>query len=310
MAGYRLTFDGSLNERKDVAQAIGNSSLSQQIVYTPSRWDNIVDLSNTMKGDFDQQPNTYLEGWYNGSSPGTINHAGGNAEIIPLNISNSHYFFMTPQYAGGFSGTIEVRVKARNNGFPWVNMFINISGINGDRSLNSSGGTAISGSVNVANAWTTYSYPFTIVGTTRYIRVGFVSNVLANKGYDVDYIKIYQSGGVSIAPSTFIAGVAPTGGVAETASPSTIVDGQSAIAGAPKLFGAKIVHAASEVFSAKYLPPATVSQDAEAKVSKEKYITATATSISVEAEGLGGADKLGAGRTSIVVENVPGTVEN
>ena len=71
-----------------------------------------------------------------------------------------------------------------------------------------------------------------------------------------------------------------------------------------------MVHDLSDIVEAKYLPPADATQDAELSMSESKYFTATAISVSVEGEGLGSAESILGGKTSVIIENAPETVEN
>jgi len=301
MAGYKLTFDGSLVERRDVAQVASASSLVEASITSPVNWDTMNPIQNL---DFNNTstpiPNTYTDGWFTGAS--TPAYSGGIVQLT-LAVFATHMFY-TPNI--GSNITWEVRFRTSNGGDL---LSVNRKNLSTPNRTRSEWGGATS--IYTANSTTSFViHSGTYVNSDPNQALQFNFDSFNSAWVEIDYIKITVSGSVTITPATNVNGVAPAGGVATVASPSTIIDGQASFAGVPKLFGAKVVHDASDVLSAKYLPPATSIQDAESKLSKSKYITATATSISVESEGLGGAEKLGAGKTSIVVENIPATVEN
>lgn len=232
MAGYRIEFDGSLNERLNVTQSTGNSSLTADAIV--------------------QEP------------------VGGG---YLYSFGTSHF------WANGI------------NGFAGYGIAVYFGGVIADPAGQPSGTTVYT------NGIYTY-YRGTLQLTTS----------------DFQYYSIRReyvgSGPVTISNLTDTEGVAPTGGIATLASPTTITNGQSGLSNPAKLFGARVVHDMIEVSKAKYLPSADATQDAEASISDTEFFTATDTSVSVEAEGLSGPERLIGGKTSVIIENVANTVEN
>jgi len=340
MAGYKLTFDGSLVERRDVAQvtSVGNLSDLTVVQFAPSNWET-PSVGDPYAGGLGVMPVIeYLTttpipaGYTNYNSKGN----SGSGVVDITSYSGGIAYFNCQQnngapfgshnagianfaYPTSLTGNYDFSIRVQGISASWraLSIYRAVEGTNGAGRHSSNSRQLIQLLTQASGfpaGFQIFNWNLTLTAL-EYITIelaGQSTQVTPSTLYAVDYIRASQTtgGAVSITPSTFTNGVVPTGGIATIASPSTIIDGQASFAGVPKLFGAKVVHDASDVLSAKYLPPATSIQDAESKLSKSKYITATATSISVESEGLGGAEKLGAGKTSIVVENIPATVEN
>ena len=244
MAGYRITFDGSLNERKDVPQVTAGNSLTSSTQNSP-----VDPAADSWEMGVTYPSNT--TSWPGGTMPNVYGRAG---LTVPTN-SNGSTITTSPSSNGVFGEGIEFWTPTNNIC------------------------RAPAGALQIS--------------------------------WEIDYIRVFTSSGVvTITPSTVTPGVAPTGGTATTATPSTIQDGSAGAAGPAKLFGAKVVHDSSDIVQAKYLPPADNSQDAEATVSSSEIITATATTLSVESEGLGGAEKLAAQDTALTVKEFTDAVEN
>jgi len=311
MAGYRITFDGSLNERKNIPQSTAASSLLNTVQVSPASWDNITSISTQNYTSFSPVvPNAYTEGtWQGGGWTAGPFYAGGNVNgtIGPL----SAPFFITPNLTGIYNVKIRMKVFSGSN---WLLSLTKPTSGGATRNMENtfaSGSTSLQ-ALNGTNIGNFHTYDFgdhslsnQWFGLQLY---NFDFSVARN--IEIDYVLITQGGAVTITPSTFVPGVAPAGGIATVASPLTITNGQSGLSNPAKLFGAKVVHDLSDILEAKYLPSADATQDADLSMSDTEFFTATTTSISVEAEGLGGPDKLRGGDTSVIVENVANTVEN
>lgn len=320
MAGYRITFDGSLNERKNLVQSTGNTSLTLTgpSTISPANWGT---TSTPISSLFSQQSNvgagTVIPAGYYFCTSETVavNYSGGSplaAAYAAISPAKEVYFFTS------------VHNGAINWDVSWGSFnpdsYLSIYKASGARTVgNAQAGTLLFDSFP-SSAPNLNGVPFAIApsttGSTTLSNEYIMIKHRQNSGSTLNWLyNVYITGAgavnpVSIFPATNIEGVAPSGGVATAASPSTILDGQGTLASAPKLFGARVVHDSIEVIDAKYLPAADVSEDAQLDARNTKIITATATSLSVEAEGLGGAERLEAGETSLVVEEHLGAVEN
>lgn len=307
MAGYRIEFNGSLIERKNLVQSNGNSSLvavGPPSVVSPVVWDTMTPIqNNAFPGVY---PNSYTDNWFLGA-PTAISYAGGIVTIDHQWINGSQ--FITPDITTDIIW--EIRWRPTLN---WVTIGVYSKNTPPSRATNNFGVlVGLGGSYAQTATWRVDSGTFINSSNQALMFQLFAGGGgIAAAQWEIDYIKISTPGSapVTILPATNVEGVAPTGGVVTIPSPSTLVDGQGVIAGAPKLFGARVVHDSSDIMSAKYLPPADVSEDAEANARTVKIITATSTSLSVESDGLGSAERLGANDTSLIVEEHLGALEN
>jgi hypothetical protein len=310
-AGYRITFDGTLVEKRDVVQSTGNSSLTETVntVTSPSGWDSITSVSTVDYGTVPTTPipNIYTEG-ANSALTYVVgpNYAGGNltATVSP----NGSILFYSPNVTGTFNVKIRWKPSIGSN-------FLLLLHKGSAASRNFSGA-----STSLASTPPTGTGSFILQDLGTYVLTNEFFQLQVNNfvfgptssPLEIDYVIITQttSGPVSITPTTFTAGVAPTGGTGTTATPSTTQSGVASVAGPAKLFGAKVVHDSADVIEAKYLPSAQSAEDAEATVQNETIIEATSTSISVESEGLGGPEFLEASDTRLVVIEQDNATEN
>jgi len=328
MAGYRVNFDGSLNERRDVPQVASASSLLQTIVtpsLSPNDWGK-SNLSFLAKGGnpwisgwliglvgTTALANSFLRGTNSGGFPPNFSEGsvGNPAKISNFN-GSSDYYFITPNFNGnvawninygsGDDAVLEVyrsssSTRTINNGLAGTVLYTTYPATVG----------SWFGGPTITNSSATFADQFLLIRVRKTPTGSNHSLQLYFAQIDGELTSV---SGVTISPATNVNGVAPAGGISAIASPSTIVNGQSVLAGAPKLFGARVVHDTIDILEAKYLPPADASEDAQADPSAVKFITATSTSISVEGDGLGGTEKLGALETELIVEQTPGTTEN
>ena len=319
MAGYRITYDGSNVDRRDVPQATGNSSLTSVGNVAPYEF-NTNQSAASPAASYGQTPIVTGDVWslgapflsmtspitawssfpYNqqGNYNSKFEQTGGVGQTFGPNPGNSPFqmVFLIPNSLSGQSVTVEVRSIARGT----------IGEIN---PLNGKPTTGFTGPANTG-AFQTFSHTFTV--SSWGALVWFESTAIFSNHYisGIDYIRVIASTGVTIFDSTDTAGVAPSGTTGVVESVTTDTQGQAAVAGPPKDFGINVIHNASTIAEAGFLPSAQNTEDASKDVATSKIITATDTSVTVEAFGLGGAERLAAGETKIVVEDLEDTTEN
>jgi len=328
MAGYKITFDGSLNERRDVAQVTSVGSLSYLVINTlsPSKWENPANdwtIAGPSTGvgawhNYGTYPNTYDNSLaYAASTGATVSYVGGiirinNVKDLANTVSNNGIVIFTPNGIGQVN--FEIRHRCLSN-FGQMTVRVAQNAVRNVNAGTPSGGVLASRADNFStynlNTWYVDSGSYNVLAN-QWINFSFGHSNNSATTYEIDYIRITTSSGgvINITPSTPTPGVAPTGGVASSANAFTTTNGQASILGSAKLFGAKVIHDMNEIAEAKYYPPADSNQDAQLSMSETEIITATSTSLSVESEGLGGSDKLTSGSTSVIVEELLGAVEN
>jgi hypothetical protein len=311
MAGYRIAFDGSLAERKNLVQSVGNSSMTAAgapATLSPAKWDNFsggTPLAIVERPATYVHPNIYTEA-LNGTSPiFAVNYSAGDAFLAFL--LNAYYFLSQTLPAGTIDYSISTVFTSGT--IAAVQLYRSPSGA--VRSHNGQLGPGVTTLYNAVGGTHTINGSVTVDGSQSLL-LECIGGIFSVGAMRVNYIRYTQTSSVpvTIFNATNVDGAAPAGGIATVASPSTILNGQLALAGAPKLFGARVVHDSSDILEAKYLPPADVSEDAEANAKATKFITATSTTLSVESDGLGSAERLGANETSLIVEEIIGAVEN
>lgn len=296
MAGYRIEYSGAAVQRKDVPQATGNSSLTQSALVSPTSWDGQGSGTNLIpynSGDFTAGGNpgvTYR--YYHPPGVAVTMTWSGGVFSFPIG-SDDQFKFITP--AIGSAGTFSYRIGTN--------------------------GSYVTGSGAFPSGAYIYIELFTLFGggilTIQWFIFNGPSAVIYSGTFgagagtaQIDYMNVTTNSAISITPSTFTNGVAPTGGSAVTPTVTTTQAGVGATSGAPKQFGTDVKHNGITILRPRYLPPADNSQGALASVSQSKIITATATTLSVEATGLGGPEKLKAADTSVIVENLENATEN
>ena len=310
MAGYRITYDGSNVDRRDVPQMTTGSSLSGVTTFSPTSWEN--PSPGDPFGDFNPRgpaevlPNTYNASIYASASPGVVTNTGTTVTLNGI-------YYWSASTANLPVGTYNWEYRIRSTGgatFPDIQAWV--SDTTGTRTSTSGRSGTLLYSTTFPNdgAYYVFSGTATITNPNQWILFDFgfsLSNY--DRFFELDYLRITQSNTVTISESTLTQGVAPTGttGVIETVS--TDINGGNSV-GPAKEFGVVAKHDGQEVVEATYLPSAESAEDARASVTSEKIITATDTSVTVEAFGLGGAERLEGGDTRIIVEDIEDTTEN
>ena len=301
---YDIEFTGSLVDNRDlpeitVASSVTKSELTNS--YLSSDFEMNINQTVAAYGwDTTGGPATSLSTFYSpttffyaifpvsgGLLNGTYKTVSGGARVGYWAVADS---LMPPN---GTLMRVQIRTNANNN-----NSFV-ISQNN-----NSTSQTIYSsGSGN---------FSFVNIDVTLTSNGGSISAFMfGESSWQIDYIRVYTTANVAVAitPSTTIAGTEKTGGIATTFTEATTEDGSPAASGAPKEFGLSVKDGAIEVAKAKLYPSSDSAQSAGSDVTDVKVVTATTNTLDVDAEGLGGPDRLGVG-SSIVVENVSDQSEN
>jgi len=309
---FVVEFTGSLVEKRDVSQVTTGSNSLEAIsgVLSPSQWE-----FGSSKGNLSvvQTNSPYIEssaysstgGWAiysssNGQGTGFLNPQDIFRHVINYPVNNGAVSFIPPN-----GDTVyEVEFSVRKLSLFLTNVEIAAGGYNSVSSNNSSYSHISLAAGEIVTA--SFTLDPTSIGVS-----GFRGGYISFRYFQwIDYLRFRTTDGTIISEITNISGIAPTGGTGTTATPSTTQDGAAAVAGPSNEFGAGIYHDGSKIGEAKYRPSAQSGEDALASLSTEGYIDATATTLSVEGEGLGGAERLGGGDTRIIVEEFDGITEN
>lgn len=312
---YRVEFDGSLVNNRDLVQVTTASSLTKTniVQLNPSLWEfngsgSVPILQTGSTGGVPNPNNATLTGIYKvqPSYNPIANQSGGFLNVNETYNDTSGFglydvgihFYVN--LGSDLSGTFTTDVKYT----PPSGANFHIVDIVGYRTNASAGFSAGAFGIDP-----TIPYTSTYIGSgssVRYIRVSITwsGSSPLNVNYTYDYIRINlgEATPISIAPSTFQEGFNKTGGSLVNALGETIQSGQTNLAEPSEKFGLVVKDGASTKASAQYLSPALNSEDSLADVKDAKIITADNTSLTIESTGTGGAESIEAG-SSVIVED-------
>jgi hypothetical protein len=305
-SGYDVEFDGSLVERSDVALMTDTNNLAAD-PSSPSNWYDPTEGGFSSSADF-LEDGTAGDDYLIGSGTGNSTHSwsyisdyvrrnygvGNGAIICTPNITGTVTWSITAKKP---SGSSRIRVF-KSNGSRVNNVIPSPANLN----------ATLLATHNLTTSFVTYS------GTEALSNQALTINLDPETVSDAhDFKELFFSiaggSGPTITITETTAGVAPTGGDSVTLTPRTVTGGKGATTTAAQEFGAKVIHDGATVTEAKYLPPASTSEDAKATVSASKTFTATSTNLTVEAEGLGATERLEPEYTAITVKEYKGATE-
>ena len=352
MAGYRITYDGSNIDRRDVPQATGNSSLTESVYSSVHpqgasngygyNWDN-VNVTEYLNRGVPSGTTTWDTGInvlpsqsnYNQPLPNndwvvfgiTVSPStslfspgdgyGGGRVFITANAASAPYtryqvVFATADFPVGTQIQWEIKGDWGGNRLTLYQMAYKNS-LTPKQANNNS--VLLYDNTNATNITASGTHTMSSAGYSpadgTWLQLQWYNNFggTINGFFDHFRVSVLSPSPINIVNTTDTAGVAPTGttGVIETVS--TDINGGNSV-GPAKEFGIVAKHDGQEIAEASYLPSAENTEDARASVTSEKIITATDTSVTVEAFGLGGAERLEGGDTRIIVEDIEDTTEN
>ena len=335
MAGYRITYDGSNTDRRDVPQLTAGNNLTSSTIDSPEgastgdlqNWDafnateyinrgtayDVSNLAIQSTGLNTNVPNDYIITGEPSLSTNVFGptYDGSTVTIFTGSASDYGIGVFSPSYPVGT--VIEYDIQITGISSSPNARFEQVEDNGNSRWLNwNSGSPVIFINSNVNSLVLSGQHTITAHKgqPTQYLRIIIGKNFSGPFNLVIDRIRFSTISPVTITPSTQTAGVAPTGTTGVIESVATDTQGQAAVAGPPKDFGINVIHDSSTIAEAGFLPSAQNTEDASKDVATSKIITATDTSVTVEAFGLGGAERLAAGETKIVVEDLEDTTEN
>lgn len=303
---YRIAFDGSLVDNRNLSGVTTSSSLVKNTVvqHLPLDFEmNSASIPASWSASTISIFNSGASTRYTSSGSRAAAMGGG---FLSVGSANDSFFTYFSQFAIGSSLlplttiTVEWAINITEG-----NMSVGISRYLGSGAIGYAPyGSAfltgyLTGSLTVNNS------------DGRDFMFTAVEELGTNPVFQIDYIRVITglSSPVTITPSTVTNGTNKIGGTPIVINTNTLQNGTANVASPSTNFGLAVKSGGTTVAEAKHLPSADASEDAYLDSSDEQIITAANTSLSVETEGTDLNNYVDSG-SSVIVEDVTVQTEN